>query len=173
MITATVGRDDSRKNAVRVATVGTITIATDLNPGDTLDGVTLVLGDRVLVKDQADDTENGVYIVSSTPSRAPDLDNGTPFLESGIDLKVKLGTVNTRTGWILEATDPIVIGTTSINWVLVFSAALSVEGTLCIVHLIDKDFTVPTGQTCLGSRSETASGTTLTIETGGIFLALA
>src|SRR5262245_59400381 len=38
---------------VRVATTVDITIATALNNGDTLDGVTLATGDRVLVKDQS------------------------------------------------------------------------------------------------------------------------
>jgi hypothetical protein len=45
------------------ATTANISLTTDLQNGDTLDGVTLVTGDRVLVKDQTDATENGLYIV--------------------------------------------------------------------------------------------------------------
>ena len=45
------------------ATTANINLTTDLENGDTLDGVTLVTGDRVLVKDQTDATANGLYIV--------------------------------------------------------------------------------------------------------------
>jgi hypothetical protein len=57
------------------ATTANINLTTDLENGDTLDGVTLVTGDRVLVKDQTDATENGLYIVvaSGAASRDPQL----------------------------------------------------------------------------------------------------
>ena len=45
------------------ATTANIDLTADLQNGDTLDGVTLVTGDRVLVKDQTDATANGLYIV--------------------------------------------------------------------------------------------------------------
>ncbi len=53
---------------VRAATTAAITIATDLNSGDTIDGVTLVAGECVLVKDQAAPEENGVYVAGASPS---------------------------------------------------------------------------------------------------------
>ena len=54
---------------VRCATTANITIATALNNGDTLDGVTLSTGDRVLVKNQSTASQNGIYIVGATPTR--------------------------------------------------------------------------------------------------------
>ena len=63
------------KQAVRVATTGPITIATALNSGDVIDGITLANGDRVLVKDQAAPTANGIYIVGATPARSSDFDS--------------------------------------------------------------------------------------------------
>jgi hypothetical protein len=58
------------KDSVRVATTANITISTDLNVGDTIDGVTLADGDRVLVKDQSTASENGIYVAGSSPARS-------------------------------------------------------------------------------------------------------
>jgi len=61
----------------RVATTANITTATDLQAGDTIDGVTLVAGDRVLVKDQSTQTQNGIYLAvasGQSASRDPEFD---------------------------------------------------------------------------------------------------
>jgi hypothetical protein len=60
----------------RAATTGNISLSSDLQNGDTLDGITLATGDRVLVKDQGTNTENGIYkvVASGTASRDPDFD---------------------------------------------------------------------------------------------------
>ena len=82
----------SWKHRVRAATTASITISTALNDGDTLDGVTLVDGDRVLVKDQSTGSQNGIYTVSSSPARAGDFDDGPDVL--GAVVYVVAGTVN-------------------------------------------------------------------------------
>jgi hypothetical protein len=67
----------SWKQPCRVATrtsVGNITIATALNPGDVIDDRTLGVGDRVLVKDQTATEQNGIYVVGDTPARDFDMD---------------------------------------------------------------------------------------------------
>ena len=77
------------KDSCKVATTANITIATALNNGDTLDGITLVTNDRVLVKDQSNAVENGIYVVGSSPARADDLAAGADaagfftFIEQG------------------------------------------------------------------------------------------
>ena len=60
----------------RAATTTNIDLTADLQNGDTLDGVTLATGNKVLVKDQTDQTQNGIYIVvaSGAASRDPDFD---------------------------------------------------------------------------------------------------
>ena len=60
----------------RAATTGNITLSSDLQNGDTLDGITLATGNRVLVKDQSTASQNGIYTVvaSGTASRDTDFD---------------------------------------------------------------------------------------------------
>ena len=60
----------------RAATTGNITLSSDLQNGDTLDGVTLATGNKVLVKNQTDATENGIYnvVASGTATRNTDYD---------------------------------------------------------------------------------------------------
>ena len=50
----------------RVATTGNVDLSADLQNGDTIDGITLSTGNKVLVKSQTDATENGIYDVVSS-----------------------------------------------------------------------------------------------------------
>jgi hypothetical protein len=90
--------------SVKVATTANITntiIAEDLENGKTIDGVTLVTGDRVLVKNQTVKSENGIYIVpaNGVASRATDY-NSTPEVDAGDFIFVEAGTTNAKTGWV-------------------------------------------------------------------------
>ena len=60
----------------RAATTANIDLTADLQNGDTLDGITLATGNKVLVKDQTDAKTNGIYkvVASGTASRDPDYD---------------------------------------------------------------------------------------------------
>lgn len=79
------------KVAVAVATTGNLTITTGFVTGQVIDGYTLLLGDRVLVKDQTTQTDNGIRIVaaSGTPARSLDADstaelnNATVYVTNG------------------------------------------------------------------------------------------
>lgn len=85
------------KAAVRVATTGAGTLATSFENGDSIDGVTLVTGDRILIKDQSTASENGIYVVnaSGAPTRATDFDSVTPVDEiNGAWVSVQEGTAN-------------------------------------------------------------------------------
>ena len=86
------------KDSCVAATTGNITIATALNNGDTLDGVSLSTNDRVLVKDQSTASENGIYIVGSSPARADDLAAGADA--AGMFTFVEQGTVNADNGFV-------------------------------------------------------------------------
>jgi hypothetical protein len=105
------------KASVRAATTAAVTLSTDLENGDTLDGVTLATGDRVLVKHQADGSENGVYVVkaSGAPDRALDA-NSNADVTSGMFTFVEQGTVNGNSGWVLTTDNPITLGTTALTF---------------------------------------------------------
>ena len=108
---------------VRVATTGNIT----LSGTQTIDGVSLSVGDRVLVKDQTTQTQNGIYVVASGAwTRATDADN-TPNGElAGGDFTLVLeGTINSGYGYVCSNTSAITIGTTNVTYVA-FNAAKAV-----------------------------------------------
>jgi len=96
------------KSAVLVATTANIDELIDIK---TIDGISLTGGDRILVKDQDDKTENGIYIVNDGNwYRANDFD-GTPSGEvtQGALIPVITGNTNANTLWILTSKDPITI----------------------------------------------------------------
>ena len=90
------------KNSVRVATTVAVNLSTELENGDTVDGVTLATGDRVLVKNQEVDSENGIYVVkaSGAPDRADDA-NSNDDVTAGMFTFVEEGTANGDSGWVL------------------------------------------------------------------------
>src|SRR6056300_36981 len=101
------------KASVRVATTAALTIASDLNVGDTIDGITLADGDRVLVKDQVTGSENGVYVAGATPARAADFDADSE-VTAGAFFFVEEGTTNADNGFVLTTDDDITVDTTSL-----------------------------------------------------------
>lgn len=104
------------KESVRAATTGPLSIATDLEPGDVVDGVVLAPGDRVLVKDQGAAAENGIYVVPPGPgpaTRATDFDAAAGVTASAFAF-VEEGTDNADSGWVLVTDDPITIGVTAL-----------------------------------------------------------
>ena len=118
------------KQSVRVASTANVAIATALEAGDVIDGVTLVAGDRVLLKNQTTASENGIYVAvaSGAASRSTDA-NGTADtgeLKSGTFAFVEEGTVNFDSGFVISTDGTITVGTTGITWTQ-FSGAGSFE----------------------------------------------
>lgn len=107
-------RDQQWHKPVRVATTADITISTALNAGDTLDGVTLAAGDRVLVKDQSTGSQNGIYIAGASPARAYDMLAGIQAMGSFI--YVIDGTANGGTLWHNTNASLPTIGSTALTW---------------------------------------------------------
>jgi hypothetical protein len=105
------------KASVRAATTGNITLASALENGDTLDGVTLATGDRVLVKNQSTGSENGIYVVkvSGAPDRSTDADTGAE-LTSNFAVFVEEGTTNADQGYVLTNDGAITVGTTALTF---------------------------------------------------------
>lgn len=104
----------SWKASVRAATTTNGTLATAYENGDTIDGVVLATGDRILIKNQTTQTENGIYTVnaSGAPTRATDANSGAELVNA--TCLVQEGTVNAETQWTQTTNAPITIGATNI-----------------------------------------------------------
>lgn len=104
----------SWKRAVRAASTANSTLATAYENGDAIDGVTLVTGDRILLKNQTTASENGIYTVnaSGAPTRATDADTGAEMVNATV--YVSEGTTLADTQWTQTANAPITIGSTSL-----------------------------------------------------------
>jgi len=98
------------KASVRAATTANIT----LSGTQTIDGVSVIAGDRVLVKNQSTASENGIYVVSASGwSRATDADVNAE-VTAGLFTFVEEGTANADSGWVLTTNQPITVGSTSL-----------------------------------------------------------
>ena len=143
------------------ATTGNIDLTADLQNGDTIDGVTLVTGDRVLVKDQTDATANGLYIAvaSGTASRDPEYDTIAEL--SGSMVVVNQGSTNDNKIFLCTTDSDATIGVSNITYTQVTP---SNSGTVTSIGVADagaSEFTV-TGSPI------TSSGTiTLALNTVG------
>jgi hypothetical protein len=98
------------KESVRVATTANITLSGE----QTIDGVSAVAGDRVLVKNQTDAEDNGIYVVASGAwARSADADSDAD-VNAGLFTFVEEGTTLADTGWVLTTNNPITVGTTEL-----------------------------------------------------------
>lgn len=114
------------KQSVKAATTANIT----LSGTQVVDGISLAVGDRVLVKDQTTGSQNGIYVVASGAwSRSTDADN-TPSGEvtSGMFVFVEQGTVNSDCGFVLTTNDPITLGTTALDFTLFSTSGTLIAG---------------------------------------------
>jgi hypothetical protein len=82
----------------------------------TIDGVSLDAGDRVLVKDQADPTTNGLYNAATGPwTRTIDAANNSQFA-TGLEVAITDGTLYGGGAFQLTAANPIVLGASALTW---------------------------------------------------------
>lgn len=149
------------KAPVRCATTAAITLEDE----QTIDGVAVVQGDRVLVKDQADLSENGIYncLANEAWERAKDF-NGTLDCVGGTRVAVIHGTVNELSDWYVIGNGQLIPGTDDIEWALwpANNPADTSENTYLIhgcflgnpgvqevmmLHLFDRDVTLPANLT--------------------------
>lgn len=100
------------KDSCRVATTANIT----LSGTQTIDGVSVVADDRVLVKDQTTGSENGLYICAAGAwSRASDADIDAE-VTSGLTTFIEEGTDNAGAGFTLTTSGTIIVGTTALTF---------------------------------------------------------
>lgn len=102
--------------AIKAAALVATTAAITLSGLQTIDGITVAAGDRVLVKNQADTRENGLYNASTGIwQRTADSNDNTAWAD-GLQVLVNSGAVNGRTNFACTSADPIVLGTTGLNF---------------------------------------------------------
>lgn len=100
------------KASCRAASTATLTLSGE----QTIDGVAVLAGDRVLVKAQTAGAENGIYVASaSTWARAEDA-NTSAQVTSGLAVFVEEGAVNADAGWTLITNNPITLDTTALSF---------------------------------------------------------
>jgi hypothetical protein len=115
------------KESVRAASTANVTVTYTATGGtsargqitaapNTLDGVTLAAGNRILLKNQTTAAQNGIWVVTTLGTgangvwdRAGDFDSDSE-VTSGSFSFVEEGTTNADTGWVLTTNNPITIG---------------------------------------------------------------
>lgn len=101
------------KESVLCATTGNISLAV---PPAVVDGVTLVLNERILVKNQIAPGDNGIYIIDVPLHRAADADHGSddPGVTPVNDINraycfVRQGTINGGSSWVNNRPVPLIV----------------------------------------------------------------
>jgi uncharacterized protein YjbI with pentapeptide repeats len=154
------------KASVRAATTAAVTLASGLENGDTLDGVTLATGNRILVKNQATGSENGIYVVkaSGAPDRSTDADTGAE-LTSNFAVFVEEGTVNADQGYVLTNDGAITVGTTALTFTQFTGLGQIIAGTGLdkTGNTLDIDSTVTTNDGTQTLTNKTINGSSNTI----------
>ena len=104
------------KGSAKVATTSNGVLATAYANGQSIDGVTLTTGDRILLKNQTSQSENGLYTVnaSGAPTRATDMDVWTEV--PGAFVAVEEGTANADTIWLCTSNQGGTLGSTAITF---------------------------------------------------------
>jgi hypothetical protein len=152
------------------ATTGNIDLSTDLENGDVLDGVTLATGNRVLVKNQTNAAQNGIYVVQASGAavRATDFD-APAEVDGGDFVFVTGGTVNDNTGWVQTSTGIVTIGTDPIVFTQFSGAGTYLAGNG--LTLTGNTFAIDTGVTVDLATTQTLTNKTLTSpKVSGLYL---
>lgn len=148
------------KQPARAASTGNLTLSA---PGASIDGVSMVSGDRFLAKNQSTGSQNGIYVWNGSAvaaTRATDADANAE-VKAGLCLVVTEGTTNADKEFLLTTDDPIVVGTTALTFTLVNTGGVTYSA---------GDGVLLTGTTF---SAKPTSGGGLGVDSGGIFLSAA
>lgn len=143
------------KDPVRCATTANIT----LSGTQAIDGVTVVAGDRVLVKNQSTASANGIYVVAAGSwTRATDFDASSELL--GAAIFVSEGSTLGNQQWQLTTDGPLTIGTTSLTFTQFGGGTSYTAGTGITVNAgviaIDTAVTARKSSASIGNGSATS-----------------
>ena len=126
----------------RVSTTANIDLTADLQNGDTLDGITLVTGNKVLVKDQSTATQNGIYnvVASGTATRDPDYDTVDEL--AGQLVIVQEGTVGADRIFLCTTDSGGSIGSTDISFSRVTPSNTGTVTSVAVADSGSSEFTI-------------------------------
>jgi hypothetical protein len=154
------------KASVLAATTANIT----LSGAQTIDGVSIVAGDRVLVKNQAAQADNGIYVAASGAwARSADA-NTWDELVSAYTF-VEEGTVNADAGYVCTINKGGTLGTTPITWSQFSGAGTYLAGTG--LTLSGNTFSITNTAVTAGSYGSASKTLTATVNAQGQLTALA
>ena len=117
------------KDSVVATTTANGTLSSAFANGQSIDGVTLQTGDRILIKNQSTASQNGIYNVnaSGAPSRTTDM--GTGSNAAGAFVFVEQGTVNAENGFTCTSdTGSAVVGTNNLTFAQFSGAGQIIAG---------------------------------------------
>lgn len=115
------------KNSVKVASTANLT----LTAPQTIDGVSVIAGDRVLVKNQTAPASNGIYIVAAGAwTRSTDTDAWAELVSAAVF--IEQGTTQADSAWTCTSDAGGTLGTTAVTWSVfvgtsVYTASLGVQ----------------------------------------------
>ena len=101
------------------ASTANVNISNGLEAGDTIDGVTLVAGDRVLLKDQSTATENGLYLAVSSGAASRDPEHDSIAELSGGMVVVNQGSTNDNKIFLCTTDSDGSLGSTNITYTVI------------------------------------------------------
>jgi len=133
------------------ATTANVNLSNGLEAGDAIDGITLVAGDRVLVKDQSTASENGLYLAVSSGAASRDPEHDSIAELSGGMVVVNQGSTNDNKIFLCTTDNTGSVGSTSITYTQVTP---SNTGTVTSVGVADSG----AGEFTVGSTPVTSSG---------------
>lgn len=159
------------KDPVRAATTGNIT----LSGVQTIDGVSVIAGDRVLVKAQSTGSANGIYLAASGSwTRATDFDAASELV--GASCFVSEGSTLGNSVWVMTTDAPITIGTTSLVFVQTNGGASYTAGNGITISAgviaVDTAITARKASATIGDGSATTISVTHSLNTQDVVVSV-
>jgi hypothetical protein len=126
----------------RVASTANVNISTGLENGDTLDGVTLVTGNRVLLKDQSTASQNGLYIVVASGAASRDTEFDIISEIAGQLILVSEGSTHADDLFLCTTDTSATLGSSAISYTQVFPSSGGTVTSVAVADSGSSEFTV-------------------------------
>jgi hypothetical protein len=124
------------------ASTANVNLTNGLEAGDSIDGVTLVAGDRVLLKDQTDSTENGLYLAVSSGAASRDPEHDSIAELSGGMVVVNQGSTNDNKIFLCTTDNTGSVGSTAITYTVITPSNVGTVTSVGVADSGSSEFTV-------------------------------